>query len=367
MNENTTNTVHSAPIILPAKKSNNILKSVLIFLSGIIFCGLVVLIPALMSGDTTDSTIDGPGDIKYEYLTGDKESKNNILVLYVDQPILTAAQNYDDDLLTALLIGQYIFGYHVKDQLTAVAKDDNVKGVILLINSPGGTIGGARAISAGVDYYRNQTKKPIYAYVQDIGASGAYWASVSTDRIFAEQGSLVGSIGVIMGPFEYYDKLVQLNGVGTENGISITYITAGESKDFGNPTRKITDREMKILQDGINSEYDVFVEYVSSRRNIKEDVIRNELGALVYGAKEAKKYGMIDDIGGFDETISAITKKAGISNDFRVVRIDYSSSLFGSLFAKIKNPNQKVSTDASARKCQLCNKMLFFHGNPLDY
>ena len=78
-------------------------------------------------------------------------------------------------------VGGNAYGYDIKAKLYAAAADDNIKGVILDINSPGGTIYGSRAIADGVKYYKDTTKKPVYAFISGIGASGAYWAAASAD------------------------------------------------------------------------------------------------------------------------------------------------------------------------------------------
>lgn len=329
------------------------------------FCGIVSFAILLFSDQSTN-TEKGADNQTYTYIYGKKTSENKLLAIYIDQPILSSAQDYNDDLVTALLVGQYTFGYKVKDELIRAADDPAIKGVVLYINSPGGTIVGARAIADGVAYYRETTHKPVYAYVQDMAASGAYWAAVSADKVYAEQGSLVGSIGVIMGPFEYYDKLVSIGGVSAANGIEINYITAGQYKDLGNPTRKLTTEELKILQEGINIEYNRFVSYVAARRSIPEDTIKKDVKALVYGADESMRYGLIDAVGNRDEVFQAVAEKAGVGGDYKVIKLGKSTSLFGSLLSSFnKVPVQK--SEAPARVCALCGKMLYFYGNPLAY
>lgn len=357
------------PVIIQqtAQKSgwSTFLKLLALLLFVCSFCSIFTFAILLFSNKSTDSE-KGVDNQTYTYISGKKTSENKLLAVYIDQPILTSAQDYNDDLVTALLVGQYTFGYKIKDDLMKAVDDPTIKGVVLFINSPGGTIVGARAIADGVSYYREKTHKPVYAYVQDMAASGAYWAAASTDKIYAEQGSLVGSIGVILGPFEYYNKLVSLGGVSAENGIEINYITGGQYKDIGNPTRKITPEEVKILQAGINSEYAKFVEYVSTRRNIPEETIKKNIKALVYGTDEATQYGLIDAVGNREDVLAAIADKAGIGSDYKVIKVGTSTTLFGSLFSSLsKVPAQK--SEAPARLCALCGKPLYFYGNPLEY
>jgi protease IV len=113
--------------------------------------------------------------------------------------------------------------------------DLSLHGVVLEINSPGGAICGARAIADDVSYYRSKAKKPIYAHVEGLAA---YWAASAADKVIADYGSDIGSIGVIMGPFKYYNTVVNEDsglfdgGVITQNGIESVSITAGKPKDW---------------------------------------------------------------------------------------------------------------------------------------
>lgn len=330
------------------------------------FCGVLpfaLLLSTDTSGTITETSTTGE---QYTYVLGDENSKNNLLAIYIDQPILTSSQDYADDVVTSLLVGQYVFGYEVKDQLMKAASDTSVKGVVLIINSPGGTVVGSKAIADGVAYYKEKTGKPVYAYIEDIAASGAYWAAASADKIVAEQGSLIGSIGVLMGPFEYYDKLVTLGGVGTENGISINYITGGKYKDLGNPTKKISEEELAVLQKGIDNEYDVFVTYVAKQRKITQTVIKEDVKALIYGVTEATRFRLIDSIGNREQMLADLSAAAEVGDDYKVVKIGVHTSLFGGLFASLSKPvGSRVENPA--RVCALCGKYLYFYGNPLDY
>jgi len=334
-----------------------------------LICGVCGVLPIALllstdsSGNITEKGADG---VTYTYVMGNKESENKILAVYIDQPILTSSQDYSDDIVSSLLVGQYVFGYRIKDQLMEAASDSTIKGIVFFINSPGGTVVGSRAIAEGISYYREHTKKPVYAYVEDMAASGAYWAAAATDKIYAEQGSLTGSIGVLMGPFEYYDKLVTLGGVGTENGISISYITGGKYKDLGNPTKKISEEELAVLQKGIDNEYTVFIDHVAKNRKISTTSIRDEVRALIYGAAEAKRLGLIDVIGSREEVLADISNVAGVSSDYKVVKIGTHTSLFGGFFASFNKKTTQTAT-APARVCALCEKYLYLFGNPLDY
>lgn len=279
-----------------------------------------------------------------------------------------------DDALSGLFGDDGLtYGYDVKDRLYAAAADDTIAGIILEIDSPGGTIYGARAIADGVAYYREQTKKPVYAHIEGMGASAAYWAAASADRIYVDHGSSVGSIGVIMGPFEYYDKVVGTEGgilgggVLTQNGIQSTMISAGKYKDIGNPFRRLSEEETRILQRSINIEYDQFVQYVGQRRSIPDATIRNDIGAMIYDATTAKRLKLVDEAGSRQDAYAALAEAAQVGDDYVIVGPPYESSFAEALFAAVTRRQlpqaQATSKAAAVDLCPLTQNALAYHGD----
>lgn len=268
------------------------------------------------------SLANPPYSTELQHAYGD--GQNQLMSISVDGMIVGSEVSSGD--FFASLDQSMTSGYEIKDKLMAAANDEYTHGVILEINSPGGTIYGARAIADGVKYYKEKTNRPVYAYIQGMGLSGAYWGAISADKVFADYGSDIGSVGVIMGPFEYYDKVLGADGgllnggIITQNGIETTTITAGKSKDLGNPNRRLTSEEIASLQKSANNEYDQFVSYVAGRRQLDESVIRNQIGAMSYDSKTAKELKLVDEIGSRDAAYAALAKKAGVGDDFYVVR-----------------------------------------------
>lgn len=313
--------------------------------------------PLVLGGDTSSSA--------YSKLYGD--GYNQLLSIPINGTIL-GSNTSSSDLGGLFSDTSNTYGYDVKDKLEAAAKDDLVKGVILEIDSPGGTIYGAHAITDAVKAYRDKTHKPIYAHISGTGASAAYWSAASTDKIFADYGSDVGSIGVIMGPFQYYDKVVAVDGgllsggIITQNGIEESYITAGRSKDIGNPYRKLTVDETKALQQSVNNEYDEFVNYVSTQRKIPADTIRTQLGALTYDTKTAKELKLTDETGSRQDAYKALAVAARVADDYSIVYEESSSDstldwLLGAIGRK-PQPQAK-----SVDLCPLTKQALAYHGD----
>lgn len=257
-------------------------------------------------------------------------------------------------------------GYTIKQQLYAATYDDNINGVILEINSPGGTIYGSRAIADGVAYYREQTGNPVYAFISGVGASGAYWAASSADKIIADYGSDIGSIGVIMGPFQYYDQLIAQDdgilsgGVVTQKGIESVVFTAGKSKDVGSPYRRLTAEEVASLQQSVNNEYDNFVAYVSKQRKIPEATLRSTIGAMAYDNKTALNHKLIDQTANKEDAYEQLAKAAGIEDDFTVLREERIPGFLQSLLEAATRQEGKRS---QAAVCAFNSSILAYHGS----
>ncbi|MFT4228014.1 S49 family peptidase, partial [Micropruina sp.] len=223
------------------------------------------------------------------------------------------------------------YGYEIARTLDGLSADD-AAGVMLLMNTPGGTINGSRAIADAVERYQSRTGKKVVAYVQGMSASGGMYAMAGADRIIADHGSLIGSIGVIFGPFVRYKDVVGTSGSFIESGVSTTggitqeYLTQGKGKDFGNPFRDITAQERKVMTDGMANEYQAFVDWVAKHRNIPARTIVDDLGAYIYDPKTAIANKLIDaqlgpdeafrdtlQLMGLDAATARIAKRAGAS------------------------------------------------------
>jgi len=313
---------------------------------------------------SNEETAISPVKLAYDYQSGDVNSKNKLLQIPIHGVILTEKST---DQLSDFFETSITYGYAVKDVIKKAAKDEDIKGIFLHIDSPGGTVGGAKAIADGIQEYRQATGKPVYAYISGTAASGGYWAAVAADRIIADTGSSVGSIGVIFGPFKYYDTVTSEDGgifsggVVTEKGIQTTYITAGRSKDIGNPYRQLTEEETASLQESVNDVYQVFVDQVASGRGISRDEVITNLGAMIYSEKQAISRKMIDAVGTRDEVEKELVSQSGISSDdYQIVSVASIGSVWNSLLgvSQLWSP-KKVALSG----CPLSRVVLAYHGD----
>ena len=291
---------------------------VLVYLAGVFFASLGQVIGSSLFKAERQAVRD-----PYIYVAGAKESKNRLLYLPVEGIILGSAPGY---LSSNLSLPGVTFGYGVKDLLKKVAKDDSVKGVLLWLQTPGGTIFGSEAIFDGIKAYQQATGKPIIAYIEGLAASGGVMAMVGANAIYADQGSAVGSIGVLGPAWFYYNKPKATEGglfgggIVTEGGIERTIISAGRGKDLGNPFRRPTPEELGNLQKGVNIEYDRFVKHVADNRKMSESLIREQMGAQIFDNQTAQGYGLIDGTSNRDEAIAKLAEQAKVGEDYQLVR-----------------------------------------------
>ncbi len=313
---------------------------------------LVVFIIGI-AASSSQSFESAASEREYTTIYGDPDTRHTLLSIPIKGPIEgdQSSEGYD----SIFADPNVAYGYDLKSELIDAANSRDYDGVVLEIDSPGGTIFGSKAISDGVAYYKKTTKQPVFVHVQGLAASGAFWAAVSADKIIADSGTGIGSIGVIYGPFTYFDKPVALDGgllgggVITQNGIEQTYITAGEGKDAGNPFRRLTAKEQAVIQQGVNDSYEQFVSYVADRRKISSSVIQTDIGAHLYGEKQALTHGLIDEIGSREVAYHELALLAGVAGRYHVVSSHEASSDFWSrLGAQLPSKEQKTDSSTSS-------------------
>jgi protease-4 len=196
------------------------------------------------------------------------------------------------------------------EQLKKFVKDDSVKAIVLRINSPGGGVAPSQEIYEEVKKAR--AKKPILASLGALAASGGYYIACATQRVYANPGTITGSIGVIM-PFMNVKDLVEKLGV---KGMTVK---SGAFKDMGSPLRDMTPGERELLQGVVDNVHLQFVNAVADGRNLdREDVLRIADGRIFTG-EQAKGLGLVDVLGNLEDAISDAGKIGKISGEPKVV------------------------------------------------
>jgi protease-4 len=195
-------------------------------------------------------------------------------------------------------------------QLEEMAMDPGIKGIIIRINSPGGAVAPSQEIYAEI---KRITKiKPVYSSLGTVAASGGYYVACGSQRIYANPGTLTGSIGVIM-QFTNWKKVLDKIGVGNE------VIKSGTHKDIGSPLRPMTPEEKILLQEMINDVYNQFVVAVTESRDIPLDKLLSLADGRVFSGRQAFEYGLVDKLGSLQQAIRDLAKKVGITGKPEVV------------------------------------------------
>ena len=201
----------------------------------------------------------------------------------------------------------------VDTQLRKFGDDSSVKAILLHINSPGGGAAASQEIYHEVLRVRQEKHKKIIASVESVGASGAYYIASACDRIYANDASVVGSIGVIMEWMNYGDllKWAKLKNI---------TITAGELKDAGDPSRDLTPKEQAYFQSLVDNMYSQFVHDVAVGRHTTDDKIKPLATGQVWTGKQSLSLGLIDRAGGFRTALMETAREVGISGEPTIVR-----------------------------------------------
>jgi protease IV len=209
--------------------------------------------------------------------------------------------------------GEVLSADTIVDQLRKFDDDDSVKAIILHINSPGGAAAPSQEIYHEVLHIRDEKKKPIVASIESVGASGAYYIASATNRIYANQASVVGSIGVIMEWTNYGDLLKWAK-------LKPEVIHAGALKDAGDPSREMTPEERAYFQAVVDNMYGQFIADVSAGRHIPPDQVKTLATGQVWTGQQAIPLHLIDETGGFRHALLATAKSVGISGEPSVVK-----------------------------------------------
>jgi protease-4 len=193
------------------------------------------------------------------------------------------------------------------EQLDIAAADPSVKGVILRINSPGGTVTASRLMYDEIVHFRKRTGKPVVAALMDVAASGGYFVACACDEIIAQPMTVTGSIGVVM-------QMIDLSGTMSKIGVRGDAITSGPFKDAGSPFRPLKPEEREVFQGIVDQMYEQFVRVVrESRTNLDAESVRSVSDGRVFIAEQALAAGLVDRIADMREVMDRTKEKAGIS------------------------------------------------------
>ncbi len=209
------------------------------------------------------------------------------------------------------------------DYIDNLMSDSDNKGILLYVDSPGGTVYESEELYLKLKEYKDQTGRPIWDYMAHYAASGGYLISMAADKIYANPNTTTGSIGVIMSGFDMtglYEKL----------GIRYFSITSGAYKD----SSRMTEEQMAIYQTQVDEYYNKFVGIVSEGRGMDPETVRTLADGRVYTANQALENDLIDEISLYEDMTAAMSSELGA---YEFYQPESELDFFTSLFAKIES------------------------------
>lgn len=203
------------------------------------------------------------------------------------------------------LKGEIFDSSAVLEKIINAKNDNNIKGVLFVIDSPGGAFAPSMELALAIKDLKS--KKPVLVYASGTMASGSYLAGVGASKILANPASFIGSIGVIM-------QGADLSGLANKLGIKEQSIQAGEFKSAGTFTRAWNENERNFLQDLINQSYDLFTGFVAKERSLDLNKKDQWANARVFLAARAKDLGLIDELSDYENAKKELEKLANVSH-----------------------------------------------------
>ncbi len=296
------------------KKNKRLKKSLIIF--GCILAGILVMafigntIKDAVWGDRQEISASGP----------------YIATMYVEGTIISGqADSF------GIPIG-YQHNWTL-DKIEELMSDNNNRGLILFVDSPGGGVYESDELYLKLKEYKQQTQRPVYAVMGSMAASGGYYISAAADKIVANRNTWTGSIGVTLGTLYDISELLEKYGVRTVT------ITAGSNKAMGSVVEPLTAEQQEIFQSLVDDAYDQFTGIVSEERGIDIEAVKGIADGRIYTAKQARELGLVDMIGTLEDALNDMAEEYQLY-DCEVIDVVFKdNSLWGSLFRGVKMPD----------------------------
>ncbi len=234
--------------------------------------------------------------------------------------------------------------------------DDDNKGILLSLDTPGGTVYESDELYLKLMEYKEETGRPIYAYMHSVAASGGYYIAMAADEIYANRNTTTGSIGVIMSGMEMselYDKL----------GLKEIVIASGPNKAMGSAGTPMTDEQIAIYRSHIDEAYNVFVDIIVKGRGLDENTVRTIADGRIYTAKQALELDLIDGIGLYEDYAIQILDKFDEDVEFYApvqAEEDFMAMLLGSINEMIPKSDAEIFKEF----CESNSKMvpMYYYG-----
>ncbi|MGN1413204.1 MAG: signal peptide peptidase SppA [Anaerovoracaceae bacterium] len=247
---------------------------------------------------------------------GCNKTVNKVTGSLTSQPTDEVVTDFGHDYIGTLYIDGTIDEYgtgtynhqYLLNAIDAMMTDSNNKGMILSVNTPGGSVYASDELYLKIREYQDTTGRPVYSAMQSQATSGGYYISASCDKIIANRNCWTGSIGVTMGTLMDISELLENLGIKTNT------ITSGANKAMGSSYEAMTEEQREIFQSLIDEAYDQFVGIVADGREMSEKEVRKIADGRIYTAKQALDNGLIDAIGTMEDAVQDMQSQYGLQD-----------------------------------------------------
>jgi len=226
------------------------------------------------------------------------DKKNQIAILYAEGEIVDGEGGPTE-----------VGGDRIAQEMRKIREDDNVKAVVLRVNSPGGSVTAAEVI--GREVMLTGKKKPVIVSMGNLAASGGYWISMGSNRIFAEPNTITGSIGV-------FGMLFNAEKLAANNGLTWDVVKTARFADTNTVSRPKNPQELANIQRIVDRIYDRFITKVADSRKLPKNKVQEIAQGRVWSGTAAKQLGLVDEIGGFEDAVAEAAKQAKLGDDWQL-------------------------------------------------
>ena len=266
--------------------------------------------------------VAGTGGGKSVKSTGGKGRRGQIAVVYAEGDIVDGEGEP----------GQ-VGGVSFARELRRLRQDDSIKAIVLRVNSPGGSASASEAIQR--EMRLAAAEKPVVVSMGSYAASGGYWISAYSARIFAEPTTITGSIGV-------FGVMFDVKKLANDFGVTFDGVKTGRFADTMTLSRPKTEAELAMIQRSVDWIYDEFVGKVAEARNLDRRLVEEIAQGRVWSGAEALEFGLVDELGGLEDALALAAKQAGLGDHYRVVEFPRKKQL-GEAIAELLEGLQPVS------------------------
>ena len=282
-----------------------------------------------LTGSNKD--INTIGNANYAKTYKDKSvSKNEVAVVYALGQIFDGKGDEE----------QNIYSENLSKTIRKAREDENVKAIVLRVNSPGGSAVASAIIGRELDL--TKAEKPIIVSMGDYAASGGYWISAKADYIFADPTTLTGSIGVF-GTFPNLQGLLN-----DKIGLTFDVAKTNENADFGTVTQPLTEFQYGKLQEMVVKTYDDFTKRVAEGRGLTQSYVDSIGQGRVWSGVDAIGIGLVDQLGDMEDAIAYAAQKANLGEDYKVTEWPKQKDFFTRIMESM-NSNGSDKLDAAMR------------------